>query len=273
MNQWVTRATVELGWAWWQRSIEDTTNDLYTKQAQRLESAVSTGKSVLEAADKARKIYQHRDAILNLPALIADGKPKPIQAFVENELMDIDPELAKAIRNDPNFAIVLEIIADNESALTYLSYVGLMMEAIPPNFYAYVAGKGAAYLIIEVILLVVTALLSAGTAAAARITMLLARFAQTSANVAGIGKKIRRAKAAIEAFIRVIEDLSKAADDLHNLGAKLLRARGKGLHLKGSTKTTLQAKKESIKRDKKCRLCGSTQHTTPRSKRGTVVYE
>lgn len=264
-------------WAWWQKSIEDTANDLYTQQVKRLESVektiIDTGNSVLEAADKARKIYRHRDAILNLPALIANGEPRPIQAFVDNELMDIDPELAKAIKGNPNFAIVLEIIADNESALTYLSYAGLMTEAIPPNFYAYVAGKGAAYLMIEVVMLIITALLSAGAAVAARIGMLLARLAATSAKVASVAKKIKRAKAAIEAFMRVIEDLSNAVDDLHNLGAKLLKGRCKGLRLKGRTKTTLEAKKESIKRDKKCRLCGSTHHTTPRFRHGTVVYK
>jgi len=102
--------------------------------------------------------------------------------------------------------------------------------------------------------------------------MLIARFAAAGAKVASVGRKIKRARAAIEAFIRLLEDLMNAVDDLHNLGAKLVRARSKPLHLKGPTKTTLQAKKESIKRDKKCRLCGSTQHTTPRHRVGTVQY-
>lgn len=180
-------------WAWWQKSIEDSANELYVQQIGRLESLgnkiADAKKTVLETVDKARKIYKHRDAILNLPTLIANGEPRPIQAFVDNELMDIDPELAKAIKGDPHFAIVLEIIADNESALTYLSYAGLMIEAIPPNFYAYVAGKGAAYLMIEVVMLIITALLSAGAAVAARIGLFLARLAETSAKAASIGKK------------------------------------------------------------------------------------
>lgn len=263
-------------WSWWQTSISQEAQEWFDGQRAHVESTIHAAQdaavSVLNTAEKAQKIYKHRDAILNLPSLIADGSPRPIQAFVDNELMDIDPELATAIKKDPNFALVLEVIADHDSALTYLSYVGLMLEAIPPNFYAYAAGKGGAYLMIEVVTLVVTALLSAGAAAASRIAMLVARFATATAKATSIGKKLQRAKAAVEAFIRMLEDLSNAVDDLHNLGAKLVRARSKGLTLRGRTKTTLKAKKEAIKRDKKCRLCGSTSHTTPRYRLGTVVY-
>ncbi|MGO4379895.1 hypothetical protein [Pseudoduganella sp. RAF53_2] len=263
-------------WAWWQASIERTATSYATQKLKELEASgqhvVDTARNVLASADKAQKIYRHRDAIMGLPTLIANGDPRPVQAFVDTVLMDIDPELAKAIRTDPNFPVVLELIADHDSALSYLSYAGLMLEGIPPNFYAYAAGKGGAYLMIEVVMLVITALLSAGTAAAARIGMLAARFATASAKVASLGKRLKRAKAAIDAFVRVLQDLSDAVDDLHALGAKLLRARSKGLVVRGRTKTTLQAKKAAIKRDKRCRCCGSTQHTTPRFRMGTVEY-
>jgi hypothetical protein len=62
--------------------------------------ARSTARAVAGSAEKAQKLYKHRAAIMNLPTLIAEGNPKPIQAFVENELMDIDPALAKAIRGN-----------------------------------------------------------------------------------------------------------------------------------------------------------------------------
>lgn len=263
-------------WAWWQKAITDEATELGRQQLQKLEDArhavQDAANTVIESANKARKIYQHRDAILNLPTLIANGQPKPVQNFVDTVLMDIDPVLAKAIRNDPNFAVVLEIIADHDSALSYLAYVGLMIEAIPPNFYAYVAGKGSAYLMIEVVMLVVSALLSAGAAVAARITMLIGRFAAASVKVVTANRRIKRAKAAIDAFLRILRDLSDAVDDLHNLGAKLLQARSKGLVVRGNTKTTLAAKRTSIKRDKKCRICGSTTHTTPRRRPGNVEY-
>jgi hypothetical protein len=264
-------------WAWWQREITEEVTELGQQQLKKIDEArhavQDAANTVIESANKAIKIYQHRDAILNLPSLIADGKPQPVQNFVDTVLWDIDPELAKSIRNDPNFAVVLEIIADHDSALSYLAYVGLMIEAIPPNFYAYVAGKGSAYLMIEVVMLVVSALLSAGAAVAARITMLIGRFAAAGVKVVTANRRIQRAKAAIEAFIRILRDLSDAVDDLHNLGSRLISARSKGLVVRGKTKTTLQAKREAVRRDKRCRRCGSTQHSTPRSHIGKVVYD
>jgi hypothetical protein len=263
-------------WAWWQAAIETEAKELLDAQGKKIRAVAKnvhdTTVSVLESAETARKIYIHRQAILDLPTLIANGDPRPVQKFVETVLTDIDPTLAKAIRTDPNFAVVLEIIADHDSALSYLAYMGLMLEAIPPNFYAYVAGKGGAYIMIEAVMLVVTALLSAGSAAAVRIGALVARFASASAKIGSVQGRLKRAKAAVDSFIRVLEDLSRAADELHTVGAKLIKARTKHLVLKGPTKTTLQAKKNMIRRDKRCRVCGSTTHATPRIRRGNINY-
>lgn len=273
INQHVENADdTILNWAWWQRGIEDEINERI-EMLQSAGAAVADGaQSVLDTAEKARKVYKHREAIMKLPELIAGGDPKPVQAFVDTVLMDIDPELAQSIKRDPNFAVVLELIADHDSALGYVAYVGLSVEAVPPNFYAYTAGKGGAYVAIEVVLLLVTALLSLGTGVAARIGMLTARFASAGAKAATAGAKIKRAQAAVQAFIRLLEDFSRAVEDLHALGAKLIRARSKGVVLRGNTKTTVMAKRESIKRDKRCRICGSTKHSTPRHRPGTVVY-
>lgn len=270
-------ATV-LNWAWWQATIKAEANEYIRDETAKL-TAVKEGvedlaHSVLNTAEKAKKIYKYREAIFNLPTLIAQGKPRPIQAFVEKELMDIDKELATAIRYHPNFALILEIIEDNDSVLTYLSYVGLMFEAVPPNFYAYVAGKGGAYLMIEVVLLIVTALLSAGTAAAARIGLLVARFAMTGARAVNASARIRRGQLAIGSYIRALQSLSKATDDLHTFSAKLVKVRAKPVVATGKSKTTIKAKKESIRRDKKCRICGGTDHVTPKKyKLGNVEYE
>lgn len=267
-----------LNWAWWQATIQ-TEADEYIRSETKKFYAVKDGVedlalSMLNTVEKAKKIYRYRDAILNLPTLIAQGKPQPIQSFVENELMDIDKELATRIRYHPNFALILEIIADNDSVLTYLSYVGLMFEAVPPNFYAYVAGKGGAYLLIEVVLLVVTALLSAGTAAAGRVAMLVARFAAAGTKAATANARVKRAQLATAAFMRALQSLSKATDALHNLSALVVKARTRPLVVTGSSGTTLTARKESIKRDKKCRVCGATDHVTPKKyKLGTVEYE
>jgi sugar-specific transcriptional regulator TrmB len=264
-------------WGWWQRNFEEAADEAQKAVSQRVDgyvqSAQTTANTLSEAAKKAQKAYKHRDAILGLPELLVKGDPKPVQAFVDTVLMDIDPRLAKEIKNDPNFYMVLELISDHDSILGYLAYVGLLVEAIPPNFLGYAAAKGGVYLLIELVLLLVTAILSAGAAAAARVASLVARLAASSAKLAQAAKKIERAKEALDALIRAIEDFFQAATDLRSLGDKLRKARQRGVVLRGSTKTTVAARKQAIKRDRKCQLCGSTQHTTPRHRPGAVTYE
>lgn len=264
-------------WAWWQRNL----NDLSDEAKRAIQARVNAEKKAIQAkvngANKAltqaQKIYKHRDAILGLPELMVLGDPKPVQAFVDTVLMDIDPKLAQEIKSDPNFYVVLEIIADHESILSYLSYMGLVIEAIPPNFYGYLAAKGSVYVLCEVVLLLVTAFLSAGTAAAARVTMLVARLAASSAKVARAARKIEKAVEALNAFIRAVEDFVKAAKDLRVLGEKLRSARQRNLVLKGNTKSTISAKKQAIRRDPKCTLCQNTHHTTPRHRLGSIAYK
>jgi hypothetical protein len=263
-------------WAWWQSSLEHLSEEAKHAIQARIDAEKHAIRSAIDSAGKtltkAQKIYKHRDAILGLPELLVRGDPKPVQAFVDTVLMDIDPELAKEIRHDPNFYVVLEIISDHDSILSYLSYVGLMMEAVPPNFYGYLAAKSGVYVLCEVVLLLVTALLSAGAAAGARVTMLLARLAASSAKVSRAARKIEKAIEALNAFIRAVEDFVEAARDLRILGEKLRSARQRNLVLRGNTRSTISAKKKAIRRDRKCRLCGSPQHTTPRHRLGTIEY-
>lgn len=266
-----------LNWVWWEGLLEEKAErvgaahvaayDTLLARAQEAKRTVATGMTT------AGKLVKHREAIMRLPVLIAEGVPGPIQSFIENELMDIDPVLAKAIRSDPRFGLVLEVLADRESTLTYLSYAGLMIEAIPPNFMAYVAGKGGMYLIIEVVLLICTALLSAGAAAAARVAMLVARIGGTAARVSGASRKYRNARVGVDAFVRVLDDIGGATQRLHGLAPKMRQARARGATAHGGTRTSLRMKKESIKRDGRCRICGSPKHTTPTNQRGTVKYK
>ena len=265
-----------MNWAWWQANLEELEAEAkaaiggYVDQKRK---QVNAGvQAAGEAIEKARKIYKHREAILGLPELLVKGDPKPVQAFVDTVLMDIDPQVAKEIKEDPNFYMVLELISDHDSILSYLSYVGLAIEAIPPNFLGYLAGKGGAYLLIELVLLLVTAILSAGAATAARIATLSARLLSSGSRLANAAKKIEHAKEALESVVRVINDFYQATTSLRALGDKLRIARQRGLVLRGKTRTTIPARKQSIKRDKKCQLCGSTKHTTPRRRLGTVTY-
>jgi len=259
-------------WGWWAAQIDEV-EKAYEAELQQaaktVHEAIGTTKEMVE---KAKRFYAHRQAILGVPELIAGGDIKGIQSFVDTVVQDIDPALAKEIKNNPNFYVVLEVISDHDSAVTFMAYVGLMMEAVPPNFLAYVAGKGAMYILIEVVMTIISALLTAGAAVAARVTALVTRLAMSSAKVANAARKIEKAKEALDAFIRMIETLCDAANRLQDLGEKLVVARLKGLRLRGKTQQKLEAKRSLIKRDIRCRRCGSTSHRTPRGPRGIVVY-
>jgi hypothetical protein len=267
-------------WAWWQSAIDHRVEQVRhyaNQQVDAVSKTVADAKAtVIDSADKAGKVYKHREAILGLPTLIASSNVDGIQKFVDTVLKDIDPELYKVVRESGNFHIALELIADHESALNYVSYMSLMVEAVPPNFYAYASAKYGVQLLLEVILTIGCAFFTAGAGIAVRVSTLAARLISASAKVSGVARRIQKAQAAIMAimaFMRVLEDFLQAARDLHRLGEKLLGARVRGVVFRGKTRETLTAKKKIIKRDLRCRLCGSTEHSTPRGRLGNVVYD
>lgn len=264
-------------WAWWQSAIDHRVEQVRhyaNQQVDAVSKTVADAKAtVIDSADKAGKVYKHREAILGLPTLIASSDVDGIQNFVDTVLKDIDPDLYKAVRESNNFHIAIELIADHESALNYVSYMSLMVEAVPPNFYAYASAKYGVQLLLEVILTIACAFFTAGAGIAVRVSTLAARLISASAKVSGVARRIQKAQAAIVAFVRVLEDFLQAARDLHRLGEKLLGARVRGVVFHGKTRETLIAKKKIIKRDMRCRLCGSTEHSTPRGRLGNVVYD
>jgi len=223
------------------------------------------------SADRIEKLLKHKKAILALPRDIAEGNPRKVQRFIDTVLMDIDPEMAMAIKENPDFHLVLELIADHDAALTYFAYANLYLEAVPPNFYAYVGGKGDAYVVIEVLLLIALSFLSLGAGTAARASMLAARLAAV-AKAANNVRKLKKAQAAIVAFTKTFEGFVDSAETLKTLGQKLSKSRNGGTFKKGSNGTTMTMRKESVKRDARCRICKKTTHTTPRAKRGCIEY-
>jgi len=263
-------------WNWYEASMADVAENAertYKNAVKSSEQYINDAASFLEdTAESLEKMYQHRNAIMELPTLIAKGDAGKVQDFVDNILVDIDPEMAKEIQDSPEFNVVLELINDHDSALTYIAYMELFLEAVPPNFYAYISGKGGMYIAIEVVLLIVVSFLTAGAGTAARLTMLVAKLTSGSAKVAGSAKKIKQAQAAISSFSKAVEDFSNSADTLNDLGKALTKARSSGIVLKGRSNKTLVQTKENAKRDTRCRLCHKSDHRTPRSLRGCVEY-
>ena len=233
------------------------------------EAIEDVSKLYAESQDVVRKlecIAKHRKTILELPQKISNGDVDAVETFVDTVLMDIDPEWAEEIKGHEQFPNAMAIIEDHDTILTYVTYLSLMLEAIPPNFYFYYGGKAGTYLIIELILTVVLAIFTLGTGAAARIATLVARFAAGAKKVKGI----RNAAKALDSFIKAVESLIDVLSDYQELAEKLVkRPLGK---FKGKPVTTMTAKKKAVKRDASCRLCHSNQHKTPRYKRGELEY-
>ena len=224
------------------------------------------------AAQTAQKMYQHKDAIFELPKQMARGDVKGIQAFIDGPLVEIDPELAKEIKGNPNLPIVLEIIADHDTALAFCTYAGLFYEAVPPNFYAFIASKGGVYLLIEVILTIALAIFTEGVGAAARIASLVARIGSAAAKVAKVSEKLAQFEKAAESFKKMLIAFETATNDLLLLGKKLSKARSKGFVAKGATKEELKVTRKIEERKHHCMICGSTAHDTPHGHGGTIQY-
>ncbi|PTO76215.1 DUF4150 domain-containing protein [Vibrio splendidus] len=233
------------------------------------EAIEDVSKLYAESQDVVRKlecIAKHRQTILELPQKISNGDVDAVETFVDTVLMDLAPEWAEEIKGHEQFPNAMAIIEDHDTILTYVTYLSLMLEAIPPNFYFYYGGKAGTYLILELILTVVLAIFTLGTGAAARIATLVARFAAGAKKVKGI----RNAAKALDSFIKAVESLIDVLSDYQELAEKLVkRPLGK---FKGKPVTTMTAKKKAVKRDASCRLCHSNQHKTPRYKRGELEY-
>ncbi|MFA0114339.1 PAAR-like domain-containing protein [Vibrio sp. 10N.261.46.E11] len=233
------------------------------------EAIEDVSKLYAESQDVVRKlecIAKHRQTILELPQKISNGDVDAVETFVDTVLMELDPEWAQEIKGHEQFPNAMAIIEDHDTILTYVTYLSLMLEAIPPNFYFYYGGKAGTYLILELILTVVLAIFTLGTGATARIATLVARFAGGAKKVKGI----RNAAKALDSFIKAVESLIDVLSDYQELAEKLVkRPLGK---FKGKPVTTMTAKKKAVKRDASCRLCHSNQHKTPRYKRGELEY-
>ena len=153
----------------------------------------------------------------------------------------------------------------------YLAYVSLMFDAVPPNFYVYAAGKGSSYLMLEIGLNLLLALLTDGVLTAARVSMLLGRFAAMGGRAAAAAKKLQRAEEALLAFQRYVKASLESCKDLRGLGEKLFKSRKRSVVARGKTKEEIHLRKEEIKRNVKCKCCGSTAHHSPRTAGNSVL--
>jgi len=264
-----------LNWAWYKSQITQAAESFVEEKVHEVQASMRRVEQLvddtLDDVNKAEKIFKYREQIYAIPELIAQGDGASIMAFLRGPLKDIDPELSENILNSQELPAAIAVIQDHDSVLTYLAYVSLMIDAVPPNFYVYAAGKGSAYVMLELMLNIVLGLLTDGAFVAARAAMLLGRLAATSARVAGAMRKIQKAEAAIQAFRRYVNECVEACRDLRSLGHKLRDVRGRSVVTRGSTKETVTLRKQNLTRDKRCKCCGSTKHRSPRNQGNSVL--
>ena len=237
--------------------------------------AVTSAKDYIEesvndaykSSETAYEIFKRKDAIFAIPNLIAAGDIDEIEAFIDTDLYAIDPEWANQLRYNKDWQEFIEVLQDGEAAANFVVYLDLMIKVTPPNFYSFYFGKGAFYIQIEVALLVLGVLLG-GAGAAARIAVLTARITNMAAKSNQVVKKSQEALQAYQrahlAFIKVTQDMDK----LRELLIKNRRHKAKS----GASGTELEQRRETTKRDGKCRICQSKDHNTPLHRSGNLEY-
>ena len=256
--------------AWWEAKFDEAQQGA----KETIDSVQSNVKSAAEyieqSGEKAVAIYNARAAIMALPEKIANGDVAAVESFIDNELRSIDPELADELRHSPTWQGTIELLQDGESISAALVYLGLFTSAVPAPFYAHAVGKAGFYIAIEVVMIVIGALLG-GVGAAARIGVIAARFTAMAAKAGSVGMKVKHTQRSINAFAGMLRSFGDVAQDMEKLRDKLLKARRN--HTKtGKTNQSLKEKRDTEKRNGKCRLCGSKQHHTPAPRRGILEY-
>jgi hypothetical protein len=256
--------------AWWGAQVDETVQSVQAV-AEKTAALVQEGADVMQrGARAAQAVYRHRDAILALPDRVVAGDVDGIEQFIDTVLADIDPAMADSLRHDARWQSSIELLQDGEAASIFCVYFDLFLAVVPPNFWAHAFGRAAFYVLVEVVLLVIGALLG-GAGAAARISMISARLARMGGTMARIGKLADKILDAVRAAQRMIDALVDSITDLEKIKAKLLRARRRSLQ-RGHTGQTLHHRRDTEDRDGRCRVCGSKTHHTPLHRHGQVDY-
>ncbi|MGF1727303.1 hypothetical protein [Photobacterium nomapromontoriensis] len=221
-----------------------------------------------DLGEKTAIIIKYQKEILNLPNLITSRDIDGIERFIDTVLFDIDPDWSKEVKENENYPIIMQLLQDHNVSLTYIAYIDLIIEGIPPSFYVYYAGKGGAYICIELILTLILSFLTLGVGAAAQAANWSAKFSRMATTASKV-KSIPNSARALNVFISIIEAINKSNKKLKNVGV-LMAKRPIGKFTSPSD-DTLDIRKDNIKRDKHCRLC-QADHATPRSLMGEVNY-
>lgn len=249
--------------------VEQTITEKQSDLRELLQGAESVFDDVVTAGHKAQVIAVNHKQILALPQMIANSDIDGIEKFIDDVVTELDPEWAREIKESEKYPLVLALIQEHNTALTFSAYISLILEAIPPNFYAYYGGKYGVYVLLELVLTLTLAFFTLGAGVAARSAMWTAKLAQYANNT----RKIQNVPKAVEALNSVkltIKTITKVTEDLEKTGLLLVK-RPLGKYPTASDKT-LEIEKKNIERNKKCRICKG-DHKTPASLLGEIEYK
>jgi len=264
-------------WSWLGGKVEDKAKAIDAQITETVESAIDSGQELLDDAQKlvdiSAKVFKHKDEILNLCTYLAEADLAKIENFIDTVVADIDPELAKELRTDTEgFSAAIEVLNDDSGPI-FMAYLSLTIDAVPPSFYGYISGKAGVYIFIELILFLVLAIFTAGTGVAVRIGTIAARIATSGTKAVALNKKIQTGRKAVSAFTNNIDDFLEGSKLIKGIGSNLRRTRTQGIKASGNHGQTLAVTKETKRQEAKCRICGGTDHTTPRTMKGSVEYK
>ncbi|MGN2719720.1 DUF4150 domain-containing protein [Aliivibrio fischeri] len=255
---------------WFIAQLQEDLGDIQQATFETIDDAIESAQTLYaDGEDFLRKlecIAKNRQAILDLPKNLSDGDIDAIEIFVDTILMEIDPEWAKEIKESEHFSKALAVIQNHSSAMLYNAYLSLIIEAIPPNFYAYHAGKAGAYIALELIFTIALSVLTLGAGAATRIATVTAKLTLGTKRIS----TLNHASKALTTFIDTTKGMVDVLQDYDKLADKLIK-RPMG-SIKGKGNETLTMTKTNVKRNGKCRLCHSDEHKTPKLYRGEVNY-
>lgn len=261
-----------VGWqlgAQWRDADADLFDARFWDNIRPIDVAAVTDKAASGGTLAAERLVRMRDQILVLPSLLAAGDPAAISKQLDMVLREFDAAYAEEIFSHEHYAIILDLIKHDDSVLAYMAYVGLMITTVPPNFYAFVAGKGAPCLMLETVVLAVSALVSGDNATAVRIWELEERFDDLDVEDTPDSEALN-IDGAVDALVRMLHDFRRAANDVHELCSTFSAAQRAG---SGGAPMPIAEKMAAIVADTSCRDCGSRTHTTTLSRMGTVSYE
>ena len=117
---------------------------------------------------------------------------------------------------------------------------------MPPNFYAFLYGAAAAYIILEVLFCILLAFISGGLAVAARFAAIIARIAVMGMKVTAVNKRIASGARAVSAYIDSLKVIESSLKQLKAIGANTRRIKLKGQKASGSTGETLVIERKVV---------------------------